>query len=185
MASRVKKPESTTLDDLVFSTPEQKLMKLLLIESTTVFPLRQLANRLKGVRGVGGPEGLKQMLQKLTAAGLVDWVDHDRAIRLRDDEGRVEMLKVVATVCELETLRLSLEPICSRGFLIGARAEGRGSTDSDYEVAIVTDQQDEAERIARGHPLGKKIKVSVLDSDDYRDEIQKHSRYVILWGSSL
>lgn len=185
MASRVKKPENTTLDDLVFSTAEQKLMRLLLLEPTTVFPLRQLANRLKGVRGVGGPEGLKQMLHKLTAAGLVDWVDHDRAIRLRDDEGRVENLKVLASVCELETLRQSLEPICARAFLIGVRAEGRATTDSDYEIALVTDQPEEAKRIARGHPLGKKIQISILDGDDYRDEIQRHSRYIILWGSSL
>ena len=185
MGSKVKKPESTTLDDLMFATAEQKLMRLLLLEPTSVFPLRQLANHLKGVRGVGGPEGLKQMLQKLTGAGMIDWVDNERAIRLRDDEGRVENLKVLASVCELETLRLSLEPICERGFLVGPRAEGRATTDSDFEVALVTVQQEEALRIARGHPLGKRIRVEFLDSDGYRDEIQRRSRYVILWGSSL
>jgi len=185
MASKVKKPENITLDELIFSTPEQKLLRLLLLESTTLFPLRQLGNRLKGVRGVGGPDGLKQMLQKLHAAGLIDWVDHDRAIRLRDDEGRIEVLKIMAAVCELETLRQMLEPLCLRGFLIGVRAEGRGTTDSDYEVAVVSDQPDEALRVSRGHPLGKKIKLTVLSTDDYRDEIQKYPRYVILWGSSL
>ena len=71
MATRVKKPENTTMDELIFSSAEQKLMRLLLTESTTVFPLRQLANRLKGVRGVGGPEGLKQILLKLSAVGLM------------------------------------------------------------------------------------------------------------------
>jgi hypothetical protein len=185
MASRVKKPENSTLDELLFSTAEQKLMRLLLTESTTVFPLRQLANRLKGVRGVGGPEGLKQMLQKLSAVGFIDWVDHERAIRLRDDEGRVELMKIVSGVCDLESLRQSLEPLCSRGYLVGARVEGRGTTDSDYEIAVVSEQQEEVRRIARGHPLGKKIKVHFLDDDDYRDEIQKFPRYVTLWGSSL
>ena len=185
MASRVKKPENTTLEELLFSSAEQKLIRLLLSESTTTFPLRQLANRLKGVRGVGGPEGLKQMLQKLTAVGLIDWVDHERAIRLRDDEGRVELLKIISAVCDLETLRQSLEPICSRGFLVGSQAAGKGSTDSEYEVAVISDQQEEVRRIARGHPLGKRILVHFLDPDDYRDEIQKFSRYVILWGSSL
>ena len=185
MATRVKKPENTTLDELIFSSAEQKLMRLLLTESTTVFPLRQLANRLKGVRGVGGPEGLKQILLKLSAVGLIDWVDHERAIRLRDDEGRVELLKVVSAVCDLETLRQSLEPICSRGFLVGVRAEGRGTTDSDYDVAVISDQQEEVLRLARGHPLGKKIRVHFLDADNYRDEIQQFTRYVMLWGSSL
>ena len=185
MASKVKKMESVTLDDLMFSTPDQKVLRLLLLESTTVFPLRQLGNRLKGVRGIGGPEGLKQILAKLTAAGVIDWVDHDRAIRLRDDEGRVEVLKVLAVVCEMETLRQVLEPICGRGFLVGVRAEGKGTTDSDYEVAVVSDQPEEATRIARGHPLGKKIQLKFLSADDYRDEIQSYSRYVILWGSSL
>ena len=185
MASRVKKPENTNLDELLFSSAEQKLIRLLLTESTTIFPLRQLANRLKGVRGVGGPDGLKQLLQKLSAVGFIDWVDHDRAIRLRDDEGRVELLKVVSAVCDLETLRPALEPLCSRGFLVGTRAEGKGTTDSDYELAVISEQREEVLRIARGHPLGKKIKVHFLDADEYRDEIQKFSRYVMLWGSSL
>jgi len=185
MASRVKKPETSSLEELLFSTAEQKLIRLLLTESTTTFPLRQLSNRLKGVRGVGGPEGLKQMLQKLTSVGMIDWVDHDRAIRLRDDEGRIELLKVLSSVCDLESLRESLESLCPRGFLVGARAEGRGTTDSDYEVAVICEQPDEAVRIARGHPLGKRIILHILSSDDYRDEIQKFSRYVVLWGSSL
>jgi hypothetical protein len=185
MATRVKKPETVNLDELLFSTAEQKLIRLLLTESTTVFPLRQLANRLKGVRGVGGPDGLKQILLKLSAVGFIDWVDHERAIRLRDDEGRVELLKIVSAVCDLESLRQSLEPLCSRGFLVGARAEGKGTTDADYEIAVVSEQQEEVRRIARGHPLGKKIRVQFLDADDYRDEIQRFPRYVMLWGSSL
>ena len=185
MASRVKKPENTNLDELLFSSAEQKLIRLLLTESTTVFPLRQLSNRLKGVRGVGGPDGLKQMLAKLNAVGMIDWVDHERAIRLRDDEGRIELLKVVSAVCDLESLRQSLESICPRGFLVGVRAEGKGTTDSDYDVAVISEQHDEVERIARGHPLGKKIKVQFLDADDYRDELQRFSRYITLWGSSL
>ncbi|MFN7683856.1 MAG: hypothetical protein ACK5QT_00385 [Oligoflexia bacterium] len=185
MASRVKKPEDVTFEDLVFATAEQKLMRILLSEPTTVFPLRQLANRVKGVRGMGGMEGLKQLLQKLSAVGLIDWVDHDRAIRLRDDEGRVETLKILTAVCDLESLRLSLAPICPRGFLVGARAEGKAATDSSYEVAVITDQPEEAKRVARGHPLGKYIQIQILDSDNYRDEIQRHPRYVILWGTSL
>jgi hypothetical protein len=185
MATRVKKPESVNLDEVLFSTAEQKLLRLLLTESTTVFPLRQLANRMKGVRGVGGPEGLKVLLQRLTSVGIIDWLDHDRAIRLRDDEGRVEQMKVLSAVCDLETLRQSLEPICSRGFLVGVRAEGKGTTESDYDVAVISEQQEEVLRLARGHPLGKKIRVHFLDEDGYRDEIQRFSRYVVLWGSSL
>jgi predicted nucleotidyltransferase len=94
-------------------------------------------------------------------------------------------MKVLSAVCDLETLRQSLEPICSRGFLVGVRAEGKGTTESDYDVAVISEQQEEVLRLARGHPLGKKIRVHFLDEDGYRDEIQRFSRYVVLWGSSL
>ncbi len=185
MASRVRKPEQISLEDLLFSTAEQKLIRLLLNEATTVFPLRQLSNRLKGVRGVGGADGLKQMLSRLAAVGLIDWVDHERSIRLRDDEGRVELLKVISSVCDLETLRQSLEPLCSKGFLLGVRAQGKGTTDSDYELGVISEQREEVLRIARGHPLGRRIQVQFLDPDDYRDELQRCPGYVTLWGSLL
>ena len=53
-----------TLDTIFFSTPEQKLVKLLLSEPSTLFTPRVICSKLKGVRGLGGAEGVVKILQE-------------------------------------------------------------------------------------------------------------------------
>ncbi len=55
----------------------------------------------------------------------------------------------------------------SLGILYGSRASGRYSSDSDYDLFVVSDRPDEVRLIAGQHPLGKSIDVSVWSEDDY------------------
>src|SRR5437879_807821 len=112
--ARVKKSQPT-LDSIFFSTPEQKVMRLLLSEPTTAFTPRVISSKLKGVRGLGGMEGLMKILNELQELGLVDFVDNHRAVRLHDDSTCVQLLKRFGALCDLESLRLLLEPISSKG----------------------------------------------------------------------
>ena len=64
--ARVRKPQPT-LEAIIFATPEQKVLRLLLSEPTTSFTPRVISSKLTGVRGLGGGEGLVcvQFLQLL------------------------------------------------------------------------------------------------------------------------
>ena len=188
--ARVKKPEPT-LEALFFNTPEQKVIKLLLTESTSTLNIRVLSSKLKGVRGLGGAEGLQKILHDLEALEFVDFLDNKRAIRLHDDNPIVQHLKVFSAICDLENLVKLLKPICDRGILFGSRSTGKARTDSDYDLFVVTDQPDEAKRIAGSHPLGKSIALSAWKESEYSDISRKDAKLeeklnngIQLWGSN-
>lgn len=188
--ARVKR-SSPTLDSVFFSTPQQKLMRLLLSESTTSFTPRIISSKLKGVRGLGGAEGLQQILEELQELGLLDFVDNRRAVRLQEDNTAVLMLKRFAAICDLESLRKLLEPTCSRGVLFGSRASGRARSESDYDLFVVSESPDEAKMIASKHPLGKVIELVAWTPEKYEQItsedpglLKKIENGITLWGAN-
>lgn len=188
--ARVRKA-SPTLESIFFATSEQKVLKLLASESTTSFALRVISSRLKGVRGLGGTDGITQILLVLEELGLVDFVDNRRAVRIHDDNATVHTIKRFAAICDLETLRTLLEPVSTKGILYGSRAAGRARSDSAYELFVVTTTPDQAREIAGSHPLGKAIAIEAwtpekygeIDSQDPR-LARKLEQGIVLWGTS-
>ena len=188
--ARVRKI-SPTLDSVFFSTPEQRVMRLLVSEPTTVFTPRIITSKLKGVRGLGGTEGLMKILTEMETLGLVDFVDNHRAVRLQDGNSTVQMLKRFAAICDLESLRKLLEPISIKGILFGSRATGRARSDSDYDVFVVTEALSEAKDIAGSHPLGKSIEIIAWTPEMFSEIEDKDPKLsaklqqgVVLWGST-
>ena len=188
--ARVRKAQPT-LESVFFSTPEQKVMRLLVSESTTAFSSRVISSKLKGVRGLGGAEGIARILANLQSLGLVDFVDNHRAVRVQDDNTFVQIMKTVSAICDLESLRKLLEPVSSKGILFGSRATGRARSDSDYDLFIVTDTPEEVSKIAARHPLGKALELVVWTPEQYSDLEEKDvtlagklSQGFVLWGSS-
>jgi hypothetical protein len=187
--ARVKKSQPT-LDSIFFSTPEQKVMRLLLSEPTTALTPRVISSKLKGVRGLGGAEGLMKILTELQELGLVDFVDNHRAVRLHDEGPSIHLLKRFIAICDLESLKQLLEPICAKGILFGSRASGRARSDSDYDLFVVSDTPGHAVEIAARHPLGKLIEIVAWTPDQF-ERIgstdpglqQKLQSGVMLWGS--
>jgi hypothetical protein len=188
--ARVRKPQPT-LESTVFSTPEQKVLRLLLSEPTTSFTPRVISSKLKGVRGLGGAEGLQRILSELQTLGMVDFVDNNRSVRLKDDNPFVQIMKTVAAISDLETLKKQVEPFSSKGILYGSRAFGKGRSDSNYEIFIVSDAPEEVKKIGRSHPLGKTLELEVWTPEMYSEiESQnaslsdKITKGIVLWGSS-
>jgi len=166
-------------------------MRLLLSEPTTAFTPRVISSKLKGVRGLGGAEGIMRILHDLEALELVTFLDNHRAVRLHDDEPVVHLLKTFLAVCDLEGLKRLLMPLSTKGILFGSRARGRSRSDSDYDLFVVTDNPEEVRRIAAGHPLGKSLEVVAWTAEQYDDigkldvELEeKLSSGMLLWGSS-
>jgi len=188
--ARVRKPVPT-LESIIFATPEQKVLRLLLSEPTTSFTPRVISSKLKGVRGLGGGEGLARILNDLQTLGLVDFVDNHRAVRLQDDNAFVQIMKTVVAINDLESLRKLIETISTKGVLFGSRSQGKSRSDSNYDLFIVSETPDEVTRIGKGHPLGKALELVVWTPEMY-SEIEKQdsnlaervSKGIVLWGSS-
>jgi len=190
MAARVRKPKPT-LDSIFFVSPEQKLMKFLVSEPTTSFTPRVLASKLKGVRGLGGAEGLIKILTDLSEVGLVQFIDNKRAICLNNDHVVVKLLKTYSAVCDLEGVIQILSPITTKGILFGSRATGLSTSDSNYDLFVVSDREAEVKNHVEHHPLGKLIGVTCMPASEYSRLEDKNSELftklekgVLLWGSS-
>jgi predicted nucleotidyltransferase len=188
--ARVRKPQPT-LESVLFSTPEQKVLRLLLAEPTTSFTPRVISSKLKGVRGLGGTEGIMRVLKELAELGMVDFVDNHRAVRLQDDNTGNHVLKKLTALCDLETLRKLLEPISSKGILFGSRAQGKQRSDSDYDLFVVTDQVEEVRKVAGRHPLGRAVELVVWTPEQFgeigRQDPSLSSKLetgIVLWGST-
>lgn len=190
MAARIRKPKPA-LDSIFFVTPEQKLMKFLVSEPTTSFTPRVLASKLKGVRGLGGVEGLVKILADLNEVGVVQFIDNKRAICLNNDHIAIKLLKTYSAVCDLEGVVQILTTISTKGILFGSRAIGTSTSDSNYDLFVVTDQAEEVKNQVEHHPLGKKIAVKCMTAAEYAklddqdsDLYNKLEKGVLLWGSS-
>lgn len=188
--ARVRKPQPT-FDSVFFATPEQKVIRLLLSEPTSALTPRLISSKLKGVRGMGGNDGINKILAQLKEIGLLDFVDNQRAVRLEDDNPTIQLLKRFSAVCDLESLRKLLEPVSSKGILFGSRSTGRARTDSDYDLFVVTDAPDQVRDIAGSHPLGKAVEVVAWTTENYGDIENQDARLarkleagIVLWGSS-
>jgi hypothetical protein len=179
------------MDTLLFATPEQKVLRFLLSEPTTSFTPRVISSKLKGVRGLGGAEGITRILTELETLGLVNWVDNRRAVRIQDDCTCVQVMKTFAALCDLEGLQKQLEPLSTKIILFGSRATGKSRSDSNYDLCVVSQMPEEVRKIAGKHPLGQNIELLAWTPDDFdRAErhdpstMQKISRGIVLWGSA-
>lgn len=182
--------QELTFDSLVFATPEQKLFRFLLNEPTTSFSPRVLSSKLKGVRGLGGAEGIMQILRSLETLKLIQFVDNNRAIILNNDSPYVQLMKRLAAICDLEGLACQIKAVSPHGVLHGTRAKGEYQSDDVYDLFVVTEAQDEVERIVGQHPLGKKIGLTVRRTEDFHGlprkepSLQKNiEEGFLMWGS--
>ena len=180
-----------TLDTVFFSTPEQRVIRFLLSEPTTSYTIRVLGSKLKGVRGLGGSDGIMKILDELKELGLVEYLDNNRSVRLHDEGPAVQLLKSFVALSDLENLRKMLEPISSKAILFGSRALGRARSDSDYDVFVVSDAPEEVKKAARGYPLPNPVELVVWTPEQFADIddsdpnfAEKLARGIVLWGSS-
>ncbi len=180
-----------SLESILFNTPEQKMLRFLLSEPTTSFTPRILSSRLKGIRGLGGAEGIMSLLKKLEEVSLVQFLNNNREVSIQNDNLAVKMLKIVSSICDLEGVRELVEPISTKGVLFGSRATGECRSDSNYNVFVVSDSTDSVRNVVERHPLGKKIELEVWTPDQYHLIDKKNSRLstdltsgIVMWGSS-
>ena len=188
--ARAKKVKQS-LESVFFSTPEQKLMRFLLSEPTSTFSPRVLSSKLKGVRGLGGPDGIVNILKDMEKIGLVHFINNNREVCIQSDHTAIKHLKVFGSMCDIEDIGEQLEPISSKGILFGSRSNGDSSSDSDYNLFVVTDEAEEVERIVAQHPLGKKISLRTMTSEDHlrlsdtdSDLAEELDRGIVMWGST-
>ncbi len=182
MARATKTP--ATWDSIFFSTPEQKVLRYLLSSRDTTYTLRVLVSKLKGVRGLGGIQGLEKILTELEEAGLIHFIDNRRAIRISDEHAGNQVFRRLWGLCELESLYQQLQAISSKGVLLG-------TTPGEISLYVVTEQPEEVRKLTEQHPMGK-LALLTMQTRDQFDSVPKKdpklwanlNQGVLIWGSS-
>jgi hypothetical protein len=182
MARATKTP--ATWDSIFFATPEQKVLRYLLSSRDATYTLRVLVSKLKGVRGLGGIQGLEKILADLEEANLVHFIDNRRSVRVSDDHSGNQVMRRLWGLCELESLYQQLQAISSKGVLIG-------TFPGEIHLYIVTEQPEEVRKLTEQHPMGK-LAILTLQSRDQFDSLAKKdaklwanlNQGVLIWGSS-
>lgn len=182
MARATKTP--ATWDSIFFSSPEQKVLRYLLSSRETTYTLRVLVSKLKGVRGLGGIQGLEKILTELEEANLVHFIDNRRAIRISDEHAGNQVVRRLWGLCELESLYVQLQPFSTKGVLLG-------TAPAEINLYVVTEQPDEVRKLTEQHPMGK-LAILTLQTRDQFDSLAKKdaklwaslNQGVLVWGSS-
>lgn len=191
MPTSLKKTQPN-LDAIFFCTPEQKILRILLSESPPPLTPRVIASKLKGTRGLGGIQGILSVLLSFQELGLIDFVDNHRAVRLQDDNTSVQLLKTFVALCNLDDLKILLQPHSIKGILFGRSTTGEPPfQDKSYHLFVVSETPEEVKKMAGRHPKGRTAELVVWTPELY-GEIRKHdptlyqklSKGIVLWGSS-
>lgn len=188
--ARTNKPQ-LSLDTIFFVTPEQKLLRFLMTEPTTAFTPRVLSSKLKGVRGLGGVEGISKILKSLQELGLVIYLNNNREVCLQNDHPAIQLMKTFCAISDLEGLKQMIEPMSTKGVLFGSRASGKSRSDSNYNLLVVSETPEEIKKVTSRHPLGKKLEPMVLTPDEFNSTSGKSKELskqfddgIHLWGST-
>jgi len=182
MARATKTP--ATWDSIFFSTPEQKVLRYLLSSRETSYSLRVLVSKLKGVRGLGGIQGLEKILMSLEEAGLVSFIDNRRGIRIQDEHGANLIDRRLWGVCEIESLHVQLQGFATNGVLLTMNP-------GEVELYVIGDRPEDIRRLTEQHPMGKLVLLTIQTREEYETLAKKdpklHARVTqgtLVWGSS-
>ncbi len=183
MSARATKTP-TTWDSLFFFTPEQKVVRFLVSSKETTYSLRVLVSKLKGVRGLGGIQGLEKTLEKLEESGIVSFIDNRRGVRIQDEHPTVAVSRRLWGMCEIEGLAQQLQSLSSKGILLGAQP-------GDIQLYVVTEQPDEVRKVVEQFPLGKLVSLKTHRREEFDALAKKDPKFHalatlghLLWGSS-
>jgi hypothetical protein len=183
MSARATKTPSSW-DSLFFSTPELKVVRYLVSSKETSYSLRVLVSKLKGVRGLGGIQGLEKILERLEESGIVNFIDNRRGVRIQDEHPTVAVSRRLWAMCDIEGLSIQLQAISSKGVMLAVHP-------AEIQLFVVTEQAEECKKLTEQYPLGKLISLTTQSRDQF-DHLQKQdsklynqvSQGNLLWGSS-
>ena len=183
MSARATKTPSSW-DSLYFPTPELKVIRYLVSAKETSYSLRVLVSKLKGVRSLGGIQGLEKILERLEESGIVNFIDNRRGVRLQDEHPTVAVSRRLWAMCEIEGLAQQVEALSSKGVLLGVMP-------AEINLFVVTEQPEEVKKAVEQFPLAKQILLTSRSRAQF-DGLPKQDPKLytqvtggdLLWGSS-
>jgi predicted nucleotidyltransferase len=144
--------------DALFSTPLMRVLDFFLQHPDLELSGTEIAAQTKGIR----KSAVGLALQRMEKLGLTRRVARGRMVfnSIRDS-ALIDAMKVASNLAALAPLVERLSPISHRIVLFGSRAAGTHTSESDFDLLIVTSEEDEVYRTIKKDLLAERIQAIV------------------------
>ena len=132
------------LQNTIFQTLPQKIIKLLISYPEQTFYERQIANSAKISIG-----GANQALQALTNFGLIKKETKGRMhfYQINLDNPLIKQIKIINNLIILQKILNKIKPYALKIILFGSAADGVNLQASDFDIYIESNKPDKIEKI--------------------------------------
>lgn len=174
-----------TLHEALYNTPLWKVLDHLLQNPEAELRDTEISLAVKAAK----KSAINLALRKLADHGFITRRLLGRqAFNKLKDSPLITHLKIISNIIAIQDLTDKLKPLCSKIVLFGSRAEGTHTSESDFDIFVVTEQGDKVNKLIRKSILEEKIQLIfktpeemlTFDKDEpaLRGEIKKG---IVLW----
>ena len=174
-----------TVQDTLFNTPLWKVLDYLLQNPEQELRDTEIAVAVKSAR----KSAINVALRRLADQGFITRRLRGRqAFNKLNESALLTHLKIISNIAAIHDLIDNFKPFCSKIVLFGSRAEGAHTSESDFDIFVVSDKGEKLNKIVRKSVLEEKIQLIIKTAEEVltlykdepalRDEIQKG---LVLW----
>jgi len=138
----------------VFSTTLQKVLDFMLQHPDLELNDTEISGRISGAR----KSAVNMALRRLAELGLIERTPRGRMnfSRLIENTLTTE-LKVLSNMLAISEFTEDIKPFSSKVVLFGSRADGTHTSESDFDMLIVTSVEDRVLKAIKKCPIGEMI----------------------------
>jgi len=138
----------------VFSTTLQKVLDFVLQHPDLELNDTEIAGRLTGA----GKSAVNMALRRLAELGLIERTPRGRMNFSRLIESALATeLKILSNILAVSEFTEDIKPFSSKVVLFGSRADGTHTSESDFDLLIVTSAEDRILKAIKKSPIGEMI----------------------------
>lgn len=146
--------KETDIKSAVFSTTLHKVLDFMLQHPDLELNDTEISGRLFGA----GKSAVNMALRRLAELGLIERTPRGRMNFSRLIESPLAFeLKILSNMLAVSELTERIKPFCAKVVLFGSRADGTHTSESDFDIFIVTSAEDRVLKVIKKHPFAEMI----------------------------
>ena len=174
-----------TLHETLFNTPLWKVLDYLLQNPEKEHRDTEISLIVRSAK----KSAINVALRRLAAQGFITRRLLGRqAFNKLNESPFITHLKIISNIVAIQDLTDKLKPICSKIVLFGSRAEGAHTSESDFDIFIVTSEREKINKLIRRSMLEERIQLvsktpeEMLTFDKDQPALRKEiKKGIILW----
>lgn len=155
------------IKNLIFSTPFQLVLDHFLQNSDLEMTDSQVINDISGAKRAA----IQQALLRLSQCGIIERHHRERRCfnRLEQTLPWIAPLKIVSNILSLDPFIRKISSMSLKAILFGSRATGSNTSDSDYDILIISNTHEKVTHAAMKESLSEKLQLIIKTPEEFLD----------------